>query len=369
MYLQSLKLLHFRNYDHLEVQFHPNLNIFHGKNGAGKTNLVEAIYVLALTKSFRSGNDRIMISMDSTLSKIEGEVSILNKPSNNYRIFITKDGKKVKINKNKVTRLSEYISKIPIVLFHPDDLKIIKDTPSTRRKQLNISISQFNLDYLKNLSVYNKLLKQRNSYLKKIMVNANQSYEYLDILTEKLVVYGQKVYLERQEFLSQINQHINVLYEKITGIQGLEIRYYSDYSEKSREQLLKMYQNSLKKDLAFGKTTLGIHTDDICFCLNQQELKDYGSEGQQKNAVIAYKLGELELLQSILGYYPILILDDLFSELDKEKIGKIFHMLKNEVQTFITTTELSQIDPFVNDCYKSFEISLGNVVEEMEHER
>ncbi len=370
MQLQSLKLLHFRNYEHLEIEFHPKINIIYGKNGSGKTNLVEAIYVLAVTRSFRNVNEKVLIQSGGTLGKIEGE--IVNNDEvypTNYRIYLEKDGKKVKINKNKIVRLSDYITKIPIVLFSPDDLKFLKDTPSTRRKQLNISISQYSLEYLKNLSNYNKLLKQRNAYLKKLVVNSNQSFEYLNILTEKLISYGIKIYEQREQFIVKINETLGNFYENITGLCGLKIEYKSDYEKMNKNELLTSYQHLLKKDLMFGKTNLGIHTDDLHFFLNDEDLRDYGSEGQQKNAIIAYKLSELKLLKEILGYFPILILDDLFSELDREKIENIFKILKSDVQTFITTTDLDVVKKFGLEEYKSFEIKDGQVVKESKHER
>ena len=369
MQLQSLKLLHFRNYDHLEVEFNPTINIIYGKNGSGKTNLVEAIYVLAVTRSFRNVNEKVLIQNGGTLSKIEGNILKDDVYPTNYRIYLEKDGKKVKINKNKVIRLSDYITKIPIVLFSPDDLKFLKDTPSTRRRQLNISISQYSLSYLKNLSNYNKLLKQRNAYLKKLIVNANQSFEYLNILTDKLISYGMMVFEERRHFIDKINTYLGKFYEDITGLGGLKIVYQSDYEDKNKEKLLKSYQHLLKKDLAFGKTNLGIHTDDLHFILGEKDLKDYGSEGQQKNAVIAYKLSELELLKDVLGYFPILILDDVFSELDREKIENIFKILRKNVQTFITTTDLDVLRWFSLDEYKCFEIVNGKVEKESNHER
>ncbi len=369
MELQSLKLLHFRNYEHLDIDFNSKINIIYGKNGVGKTNLVEAIYVLAVTRSFRNVNEKVLIQNGATLSKIEGNVVSDGVYPVNYRIYLEKDGKKVKVNKNRITKLSEYITKIPIVLFSPDDLKFLKDTPSTRRKQLNISISQYSLSYLKNLSIYNKLLKQRNAYLKKLIVNANQSFDYLDILTEKLVSFGMKVYEQRLDFISKINGYLADFYKNITGMDGLEIVYKSDYNGKSLNQVLKCYKNVLKKDLAFGKTNLGVHTDDLQFIVKGSDLKDYGSEGQQKNAIIAYKFSELELFKDILGYFPILILDDLFSELDREKIENIFRILKCDVQTFITTTDLEMFDLNSFGDYKSFEVYDGKVVKESNHER
>ncbi len=363
MQLLFLKILHFRNYENLSIELHPRLNIFYGKNGSGKTNLVEAIYVLALTRSFRGVSDKVLIRSGVSLSKIEGDVKT-GDFVNNFRIYLTKDGKKVQVNKNRVTKLSDYITKIPLVLFHPDDLKIIKDTPSTRRKLLNISISQYCLSYLKNLSNYNKILKQRNSYLKQLMINANKDYNYLNILNDKLINLGLKIYEERKNFVLKMNDMLAVYYQNITQLGPLCLEYKSSFAGKNKNDLLAMYKESLKKDLAFGKTNLGIHTDDLVFELSGHDLKEFGSEGQQKNAVIAYKLCELTFLKEMLGFYPILILDDLFSELDSEKIENIFKMLKKDVQTFITTTNLEFFKSLNLDYGKQFEIASGKIVRE-----
>lgn len=366
MWLEYLKLLNFRNYETLELNFHPTLNIIYGNNGEGKTNLVESIYVLGLTRSFRLVNDRTLIHQNATISKIEGNVH--NRYETNYKIILSKDGKKVKINNNKVLKLSDYVSKINIILFHPNDLKIIKDTPSIRRKTLNIDISQLNLEYLKDLNAYNKVLKQRNAYLKQLLINGNSSSYYLDILTQKLVEYGLRIYRERKKFVDHLNAYVPKIYLDIARKGNFGIQYNSDYDNLSAEEILNMYQKSLKKDLSFGKTSLGIHTDDMTFLLDGYDLKDYGSEGQQKNAIISMKFAELELFKNQKGYYPILILDDLFSELDEEKIQNILNFITKDIQVFITTTNVNHLGCVNDKCYKSFHIENGQILEVVEHE-
>ncbi len=367
MKINFLKLLNFRNYHRLEISFHPSLNLIYGQNGSGKTNLVEAIYVLGLTRSFRLVGDKTLIFDQSSLSKIEG--NILDKFQTNYCVLLSKEGKKVKINNNKVAKISDYISKITIVLFHPDDLRFIKDSPSTRRKTLNISISLIDLDYLRYLNHYNILLKQRNAYLKQMMLNGSLKSDYLDILTEKLVDYGMYIYQKRREFLCKISGYISKFYQEITGISDLEIQYITHYDHLSREDIINQYKKGLKKDITFGKTHLGIHMDDLKFLLNGKDLKEYGSEGQQKNAIISYKFSELEIFKEITGSYPIFILDDLFSELDQEKVQNILKLLKSDVQTFITTTDLNRFVSLNDYSYKSIHIENGKIVEESVHER
>ncbi len=367
MKIDFLKLLNFRNYNHLEITFHPTLNLIYGKNGSGKTNLVEAIAVLALTRSFRLVGDKTLIEDGFEVSKISGEVTLKYKTL--FEVILSKEGKKVKINHNKVLKLSDYISKMTIVLFHPDDLRFIKDTPSTRRKTLNISISLVDLSYLRNLSCYNALLKQRNAYLKQSFLNQEKDSCYLSILNEKLVDYGYAIYEKRKEFIEKMNHYLSHIYEKITGIADLNVKYISDYDHLKKEQIIEKMEKNLTRDMTLGKTQLGIHTDDLRFFFQEKDLKDYGSEGQQKNAIIAYKLSELEIFKDYTNQYPIFILDDLFSELDKEKVQNILSLLNQNVQTFITTTDLSYFESLNCYSYKSFFVEDGKIVRENVHER
>ena len=361
MKIHHLKLLNFRNYEKMEVSFSPKYNIIFGNNGSGKTNLVESIYVLALTKSFRGTVDKILLMNSKDVCRIEGEVS--DKYTNKYKLILKDGGKKVKINNTKVDKLSDYISQISVVLFNPDDLRFIKDSPTIRRNAINLEISQINNSYLKNLNMYNKLLKQRNSYLKTTNINANSSSEFLTILTNKLVDYGEKIYESRRKYINLLNQKIGELYNSICGIQDLKLEYTSDYKDFDREKILKKYQDNLNRDIILGKTTIGVHHDDIKFKLEGYNIKDYGSEGQQKNAIIAYKLTELEIFYQIRGNYPILILDDLFSELDRFKINNILNLINDDIQTFITTTEIDKINDTVLSNSKLFEVVDGEVRE------
>ena len=228
MKIHHLKLINFRNYEKLEMDFSENYNIIYGNNGVGKTNLVESIYVLALTKSFRGSVDKVLIMNNKDVCKVEGKVR--DNYVNNYRIIIKSDGKKVKVNNTKIEKLSDYISKIIVVLFNPDDLRFIKDSPSFRRKSINLEISQLNNNYLKNLNMYEKLLKQRNMYLKTVNINANSSLEYLDVLTNKLVDYGEKIYNSRKKYVSLLNKGIKYYYKEICNIDDLVIEYVTDFN-------------------------------------------------------------------------------------------------------------------------------------------
>lgn len=358
MQIRQLKLLNFRNYE--KVLFIPNskFNLIFGKNGMGKTNLVESIYVLALTRSFRSTVDKVIVMNNKEVTKIEADVK--RKRVDNFQIIINNNGKKVKINNNKIAKLSDYISNIGVVLFNPDDLRIIKDAPSTRRKSLNVDISQLNNNYLKYLNNYNKLLKQRNAYLKNF---SDDSSEYLDSLTENLILYGLKVYSERKNIISSISEKIQSIFFDIMKKGFLKIKYVSDYDNKTKEEILSTYKKNLKKDLLLGKTDFGIHKDDYLFYLDDKLLKDYGSEGQQKNAIIAYKFAMISIYYEFNNDYPILILDDLFSELDSEKINNILKLIGENLQTFITTTEIDKVDEKILKESKKFFVENGLIKE------
>lgn len=362
MQIQELKLLNFRNYEKLQIQFNSQLNVIYGKNGSGKTNLVEAIYVLALTRSFKQINDKTLIRNDTNLSKIEGIIK--DTYQNTYKVLLSNEGKKVKIDNNKITKISDYISKINVVLFHPNDLKMIKDTPSIRRKYLNIAISQLNVNYLKKLNDYNKLIKTRNVYLKKMYLNGNSLETYLDVITEKLIDVGLEIYTIRKNYLAFINNFLTSIYKQITEKGILKVNYKSDYEKKTKEELLKIYKKNLSKDITFGKTNIGVHHDDLEFTLDNLLLKDYGSEGQQKNAVISWKLSEIAIIEKEKKVTPILILDDLLSELDETKIQNIFKLINKEIQTFITTTEIEKLNSLLKEKnYKKIHVTNGKCEE------
>ena len=350
MIIDDLKLLNFRSYSTLNLKFNPKLNIIYGMNGAGKTNIVEAIYALSLTKSFRTNNDNLMIMKDKNVSKVEA--NIINETKKNYQLILQNHEKKVKINDNKIDKLSDYVADIFMILFNPDDLKIIKESPALRRKFINIELSQLDRNYILYLNGYNKILKQRNIYLKEMYINGTLSKNYLDIMTEKMVDFGIKIYEIRKKFINKVSETISKNYLKIFEYGDLTIKYVSDYNDK-KENILRKYQQYLKKDMLLGKTTFGIHRDDIDFELDGYSLKDCGSEGQQKNAIIAFKLSEIDIVNNEKGYYPILIFDDLSSELDKNKINNILGMFDEKVQTFITTTS---IDYFSEDILKNAQV-------------
>ena len=363
MKIESINLVNFRNYEKLNIEFDNFINIFYGKNGSGKTNLIEAIYLLSLTKSFRISNDKFLIRKGNMKTKVRGNIR-KNGDLSEYTVEISNDGKSVEIDNNKVEKISDYVSRINIILFNPVDTRLIDDAPVERRKLLNIEISQLYKEYLIVLANYNKILKQRNFYLRSMYVNGNNDTNYLDILTKKLIEYGCLIAKYRKEFIENINKYITDIYASIFKSGELKIKYVSSYKNKTGAELLKNYQKNYQKEMEIGKTLIGVHHDDITFVIDNNNLKEWGSEGQRKNAIISFKLAEINVIKDLKKYYPILILDDLFSELDKEKITNILKLLNNEVQTFITTTEINKIDKRVIKDAKKFKVDNGTVKEE-----
>lgn len=361
MKINSLKIVNFRNYERINLKFNDSLNIIYGNNGVGKTNLVEAIYALALTKSFRTNNDKNLIKKGELSTKIEGVVE--TNTTNDYQVIINKEGKKVKIDNKVISKISDYISNINIVLLEPEEQTIFSDSPSVRRKLLNIGISQLKNDYVINLNYYNKILKQRNFYLREMYINGNSSMDYLNILTKKLIEYGFKIYKSRLEFIDKINEYISTCYQNIFESGALKIKYVSDYNNKNEDDLFNNYVKNYNKEIILGKTFQGIHHDDIVFMLDNQNIAEWGSNGQRKNAIFAYKLAELEVFKAETGNSPILILDDLFSALDNNKIKNIVKLLNNDIQTFITTTELDRIDEILISNAKIFNVTNGLIME------
>ncbi len=362
MKLNSIKIVNFRNYENLFLDFNDKINVIYGNNGSGKTNLVEAIYALSLTKSFRTNDDKNLIRAGEVSTKIEGVVES-NNNTNTYQVVISKDGKKVKINNNLSSKISDYISNINVILLEPDEQIIFSSSPSVRRKLLNIEISQLKKEYVIHLNNYNKLLKQRNFYLRELYINGNASRDYLNILTNKLINEGIIIYRLRKEFIDNINKYINDMYVRVFESGILEVKYNSDYSKNDENEILNMYSKNYDKEINNGKTLFGIHHDDIVFLLDNKNISEFGSNGQCKNAILAFKLAEIEIFKNEKGNFPILILDDLFSALDNIKIKNIVGLLNNNIQTFITTTDLDKIDKELLNNSKIIKVNNGMIEE------
>lgn len=368
MKISRLKLKKYRNYDRLDIDFNDNLNIIIGNNAQGKTNILEAIYFLSITKSFLSINDKNCMKKDEVFTKIEGDV-FNNKKKSKLSLIINDNGKKLEINENEIKKHSDFIGNLKVIIFNPDNLRLIKDAPGNRRKFLNIEISQLHHKYINILNEYNVLLKQRNEYLKYIK-NGKSNEIYFSILNEKFVQLSYEIYKYRIDFINDINKYIGNIYKEISGYDGLNINYLPsvDISDMNNfcENMINKLKCNVDREILYGNCLYGPHRDDFSFKLEDNDLLMYGSQGQLKMAVLALKLAEIDVFNEVSGEYPVLLLDDLFSELDVLKRNKLINYLNRDIQTIMTTTDLDNINhDLVKDAF-IFEIENGKIMNKQE---
>lgn len=366
MKIKQIKLINFRNLENVELNFINNINIIIGGNGAGKTNILEAVYLNSLTKSFRANNDIELIKFNKDFLTIK---TTIKENSYNEKVLynIDKISKKIYLNSNKITKLSEYIGKYPVVISTPEDVLMIKTSPSNRRDVLNISICQFNKEYFKTLNEYNKLLKLRNDYLKRILVNSNSDMKYFEIITNKLIDKAIYIYIERNKYINSINSYLGSIFEHICLNKNLILKYSPnvDITEYDDENISKILQKKFKRDfnkeISLGMTISGPHRDDFNFYLDNKDMKFYSSEGQKKMAVISYKLAEMKLFQEQEDKKPIILLDDLFSELDIKNKNRLVKYIPEDLQVIITSNDLKGINKSIRDNAKIFKIKDSEV--------
>lgn len=349
MELRQLQLENFRNYTRLDLNFPKSLNIFLGENAQGKTNILEAIYVLAMSKSHRTHNEKELILFNQEFARITGLVQKKNSQLP-LEIILSKKGRKTKVNHLEQKKLSDYIGYLNVILFAPEDLSLVKGSPAVRRRFLDMELGQISPLYLYELVRYNKLLKQRNAYLK-LMAEKKGDELFLDVLTEEFVKSGVKVILQRINFIKKLEKWAQALHQKITHQKEvLTLRYKNSFSYEAftKEALEKDFLAELTRKRAqelFRKTTLvGPHRDDLLFFINEMDLQSFGSQGQQRSAALSVKLAEIDLIGEEVGEYPILLLDDVMSELDDSRQLHLLEAIEGKVQTFLTTTTLAHLE-------------------------
>ena len=350
MIISKINLTHFRNYSKLALNFGENMNVFVGDNAQGKTNILESIVILALTKSHRVGVNPNIIMFDKQKCKINGTIK-KDKIITKLDVEITEDTKKLGLNGNQIHKVGDYISNFNVIIFTPDDLDIVKGSPNIRRNLLNIELCQLSREYLKTYNEYNKLLKTRNEYLKILFNNSIADTNYLDVITDKLIDKAIIIYQKRKEYIDLINIHINDYFQNISDYGLIKVNYipnvtFDDYEyETIRKKLKHTFKKNYLKELNYGMTIYGPHRDDFYFEYENQDLKFFGSQGQQKLAILSFKLSEIPIFQDITGNYPVLLLDDIFGELDIKKRNKLLKLITNyNIQSIITTTDLKNIN-------------------------
>lgn len=364
MILKNLEIVNFRNYSYANIEFDNKINIFYGKNAQGKTNLLEAIYFLGITKSYRTIFDRELLKENMEFFQISG----LIKEDYDYHLKINfRNHKKCFIDDNKQKNIESYIGKMKVIMFCPEDLNLIKGLPVERRYYLDTQIEQFSLignKYYTVLSEFNNILKIRNNLLKNNLNGIKINEMYFDVLTQFLINKIIYIYKKREKYIERINEVIDNVYFKLSGYKGLKIVYKTDVELNGNlENILnEKFKFNKNKEMIVGTTLIGPQKDDFLFLLESKDLKKYGSQGQQRMAVIALKMASIEILKKYDKVTPILLLDDVFSELDFEKRNSLFEYIYGNVQTFITTTDLNNLDKRLVNLAKIFNIENGNIV-------
>ena len=357
MVINKIYLENFRNYEKQEINLNENINVFYGNNAQGKTNILEALYYSALGRSFRTYKDSELIRFVKDSSKID----ILyekNNRENEIEIVLNKSEKKiVKINGIKINKSSELIGNLNIVIFSQDDILILKQSPSLRRKFLDILISQLKPNYVHVLSEYNKVLEQRNALLK------SKNVDTIDIWNEQLADLNEKIFNYRKYYIEKIQEKLLMIHPRVTNErENIKIVYKTKFED--RKNFLNLLEENLTFDLYKGYTSVGAHRDDFEIYINDNMLNIYGSQGQHRTAILSLKIAELEILKEQIGENPVLLLDDVTSELDLERIRLIFSKIQ-DYQVFITCTDVGVVmnHECLTNNLKLYKITNGSLEE------
>jgi DNA replication and repair protein RecF len=336
MYLENINLLNFKNYEELSLNFSRQVNFFTGANGSGKTNLLDAIYYLSLSKSAFNSNDAQNIRTGADFFMLSGSFIKAGKTDLVQGSFTRGQKKVFKINKNPYEKLSEHIGEFPVVLIAPNDTDIIREGSEFRRKFFDGILSQLSHSYLNELIRYNQLLRQRNSLLKQFSERNYMDNDLIETYDSQLIASAKMIFAQRKNFLEEFipvfTEHYHNLSEK------KEETSLSYVSQLDQADFDKAYRNALKRDIIMQRTTHGIHRDDFIFKIGEHPLKNYGSQGQQKSFVIALKLAQFDIIKKQKGFKPLLLLDDIFDKLDDHRISKLMEMVAGDSfgQLFIT---------------------------------
>lgn len=355
MFLQKLQLVNFKNYENSFFEFSEGLNCIVGKNGSGKTNLMDAVYFLSLSKSSIHNQDVLSIKFEEDYMHIEGVFCKEN--SELITCSMQRGGKKAFFqDKSPYERMGDHIGKYPVVLIAPDDTDLIRDSSDTRRKLFDGIIAQLDSDYLKTYQVYNRTLDQRNSLLRQFGEHNYFDEDLLNIYTEKLLILGEEIYQKRKTFVEDFLLIFKKYYAFLSeGTDEVHIGYKSDLASANAKNLFKA---SLAADLAAQRTTKGIHKDDYEFTMDQMAVKKFGSQGQKKSFIMAIRLAQFEILESQKGFKPILLLDDIFDKLDEKRIAKLVEMIDNNSfgQVFLTDARENRTKELLSEIEVRFHV-------------
>lgn len=343
MLVKSLQLNDYRNYHNYYLEFDSHLNIITGKNGIGKTNILESILVVSNTKSYRCNDDSFLILKDKDYCRI-----LLKADCGDFKVVISDKNKSLYYNNSLVHKTSEYIGKLNAILFKPDDLQIFNEAPSQRRKLLDIEIGKVNKHYLEAELKYHSLLKDKNKLLKEL----NMDEILLQVIEESMIPYIKKIIEEREKFFNEINIYISDIYEKISGVKADIRTVYKKCSE--IENVESKMKGSKEKDKYYHYATFGPHHDDFYFEMNGYNANDIASQGQKRMLLIAFKFALIEYVIKNSGICPIVLLDDILSELDKDNQERLLNAIPYQCQVIITNTDIKGL--YIKSRYKLIEL-------------
>ena len=354
--IKRLRLRNYRLYETLDIELSPGINLITGDNAQGKTSLIEAIYVLALSKSHKTALDHVLIKRDMPFAKITAEAD-LNGRQSTMEMIVSEEGKKARFNNTEYRRLSDYIGLLKVVMFAPEDLNIIKGSPAERRRFLDLEIGQVDRHYLHHLTQYRKILKERNEHLKALQKKKSTDKVLLEVLSDQLIHYGRKIVKARREFLTTLEEKLQIIYQDLSGESNLTVRYLPSLEGDEKRK----YDAKQPLDILSGTTTLGPHRDDCGLYFDSEDLRKVASQGQIRTVALSLKLAVIELFESKKKGTPIILLDDVFSELDTSRQKNILNHLSKDAQIFITTTTVSHIDLDMLETYKLFNVENGQI--------
>lgn len=362
MHLSELSFINFKNYREANFKFSSGVNCFTGHNGAGKTNILDAIHYLCLCKSYFNSIDSQSIFRDEAFFVIQGDFNVDNDVQNVYCGFKKNHKKQFKRNQKEYSRLADHIGIYPLVMISPSDQQLILDGSEERRRFIDSAISQVDNLYLDDLIYYNKVLQNRNALLKKMNENPQYDSSVLEVFNHQLAEYAEKIYVKRKQFLDEFIPLFNRLYKEISsGREEVSIEYDSQLNE---HRILELLEKNTRKDIITQRSNYGVHKDDLEFKLAEYPLKKFGSQGQQKSYLIALKLAHYKFLQNKKGYKPLLLLDDIFDKLDAARIKKLLAMVSADEfgQIFISDTDFERVDKIFKEIgvvARIFEIESG----------
>lgn len=362
MILEKLSLRNYRNYEKADLIFEKGIHLITGKNAQGKTNLLEAIAYLSTTRSHRTSDDMDLIKEGKEAFVLRSSIKKRDK-SIDLRVALNEQGKNLFLYQSPIKRVSDYIGEFNAVLFCPDDMTLFQASPRVRRRFIDIELSKLSKSYTRVLNEAGKLLKERNAYLKREKIDE----AYLEVLTSQLIDKQVIIMRQRHRFLNDLLQNCESFYEELSQDDTkLSFSYqscvtYSDEEEVLKQRLFERYQKNKERDCFLKQTTSGTHKEDFMFLINGKELSSYASQGQKRSVLLSMKIGIVYMIHTLIQEYPVLLLDDVFSELDEHRKQKLLTSLPSDVQIFISTTDIKEIPIVKNRTYNVWKVLNGTV--------